>query len=303
MPHSGGGGRSSGGSHSSHSSGGGSHSRSGSGQSSRTSQSYFTGCRTFQRTHRRTGVVDYIYTDYDYTQRQGSAFGWIFAAVGIVEFIIIIGILFAMVKSMFKVPAPPNFYREAMVIDSNNHLSQNEIETATRKLNAFKEKTTIVPYIEIISEKDFYNNGCYDLEDYAYNSYVASFRDEMHLLIVYCYSDDDANFYAWETMWGDDTSAGSSLEKKVNNAIEIKLAECNGKTPAIAISEALDSYKEKLVIKAFDIDRTDWSMLAAVGFLLIHGGIFFFAGMAVVGKDPNKTYEICEDFSKNKNIW
>lgn len=85
------------------------------------------------------------------------------------------------------------------VIDNEDELRNTLIE--------FRDKTGIIPAVITVDISDWKNEG-YDMEQYAYNTYVYNWSDESHWLILYSEgpeSDGTFGTWEWEGMQGDDT--------------------------------------------------------------------------------------------------
>ena len=192
MPHSSGGGSHGGGSH-----GGGSHHSHSGGRGSgySTSRSYFPGARRYR--YRHHGTDRYIYSDRD----PAKQFSPLRLLIGLF-YLPFIGVAIFLIgtpfKSMLGLNKPAD--TEIIIKDEAEVLSGNT--ELMKSLDAFYEKSGIVPAVITVNESVWKNRG--DLENYAYNRYLAEFDDEMHWLIVFSAPEDEEN-WSFEGIQGNDT--------------------------------------------------------------------------------------------------
>ena len=197
MPHSSGGGSSSG---SFHSSSGSSHSSSSSSNSSRISSRPFAGSTTYVY-YSRGHEPRLMYTN-------GSPLASLKSTiVGIlVTSFILLTILIILGFSGFHNPTKINTnYNTSIVIhDNNGVLSTEEFSSITETFNEFLDKTGISPSLVTVNEE--YVSNPDDLENYAYDEYLKYFSDEKHWLLVYYSSNGtQKDNWAFEGMQGNDT--------------------------------------------------------------------------------------------------
>lgn len=288
MPHSGGGGSHSGGSHSS-----GSHGGSGGSSASKTrvSSTPFHGCHTYV-VYGKNGSSRLVYSDsssYKEEMTKGQMigsiiFGSIFMIPGVVELIILIGILISGIHFGVHATKVPEYVDNSVhIYDELDYVSDMEEARLVASLEEFRDKTGIIPAVEFTDTTwamDFNT-----LEDYAYDRYVVNFTDEYHLLIVYSYGDENPktgfNEFYWESMWGDDLgkTASGSDEEFLKDTLQANFSRANGQNVASAISNSFGEFFTRLDRKGF---RLDGEMIFLVLFMLVHGGAFFGAGFTMI---------------------
>lgn len=294
MPHSGGGGSHSGGGHSGGGHSGGSHSSGsgGGGRSVRVSSTPFSGCHTYA-VYDKQGNSKIVYSDssnyhVEKTKKDlisGTIFGSVFMIPGIVELIVIIVLFISCFHlGVRKTNVPKSVDNTVYIYDYMDMISDEEEVTLQETLEEFRDKTGIIPAVEFTVD-ELWNYDYEDMEAFAYNEYVTTFDDEYHLLIVYSYGavNDATNFneFHWESMWGDNLSktASSKDEKYLAKKIQANLTKANGSEVANAIGISFDKFYGRLNEKGF---RFDSGKLIISLFLLVHGGIFFAAGLLIV---------------------
>ena len=194
MPHSSGGGSAGGGFHS------GSHS-SGSSTSStrRYSSRPFPGaiCYVFYDRRYRPHL---IYAD-DKPETKRKFFWLPYIFIGL---LLILPIFFFVFTSYHHPSKLKTNYDTTIVIDDyNNVLNEEDKNILNITFTSFLDKTGITPaFISIDKE----STSSYDLEEYAYDSYVSRFKDEKHWLIVYSSNLNTVkDNWAFEGMQGNDT--------------------------------------------------------------------------------------------------
>ena len=207
MPHSSGGGSSSGGFHSSS---GSSHSSSSSSNSSRISSRPFSGATT------------YVYYSRGHEPRLMYTNGQPLASLksGVISIFItsfiLITVLIIFAFSGFHNPrkVSTNYNTSIVIHDNNGVLSVDEFSSITETFNDFLDKTGISPSLLTVNEE--YVSNPDDLEDYAYDEYLKYFSDEKHWLIVYYSSKNTAkDNWTFEGMQGNDTD--NILTEEVTN--------------------------------------------------------------------------------------
>lgn len=196
-----------------HSSGGGSHSSGSHGGSGFSGSSSSGGSsarhikdRDFPGARRYVYYYDchpvYVYADYDI--RKQSTAGKVFSIIASV-FMMLMGVLFIALcyDKPTKLDADASY---------SSHISDyagliDYPDKVQEAIDAFYEETGIP--VEIVTTYNEAWEGDYsELEDYAYDCYVAKFSDEDHWLIIYSQpSVPDAKFndWYWEGMQGDNT--------------------------------------------------------------------------------------------------
>lgn len=273
MPHSGGGGSHSGGSH------GGSHSSShsgGSGSSSRTSSKPFKGCRTFVvYNKRKQPKMVYSNTDYNREISLGELiFSCIFTGIFALFPILMMVGSFALMLQFGHKPITSPTDTEIQIIDNYNLVTQTEKEELRESLTRFYEITGAVPAVEFTTDDTWYDdyNTC---EDFAYNEYVTNFSDEKHVLIIYSYgySNEETGFneFHWESMYGDELGRAVTTKDETTmlSIMQKNLTKANGHNVAHAIALSFDELSEQV---------SDTSIHFAERDMIITGlFLFFFA--------------------------
>ncbi len=298
MPHSGGGGSHSGGGHhgGGHSSG---HGGSG-GSSVRVSSTPFHGSHTYA-IYDKYGHSRIVYSDSsnyhaEMTKGQligGNFFGAIFMLPGVCELIAIVVILASFFSFGVKKTTVPSYVdRTVYIYDTLDHVSLQEEERLLTALEDFRDKTGIIPAVEFTDE--MYASDYTDLEAFAYNEYVVKFSDEYHLLILYSFGErnDATGFeeFRWESMWGDNLgkTAKTSDENYLADRIQTNLSRANGTGVADAITTSFQEFYQHLNKTGIKVEP---EKLFVCLFLLIHGGVFFGAGLAVILGNTKKYKE------------
>ena len=221
MPHSGGGGSHGGGGHSGGSHSGGSHSG-GSASQSPIRSTYYPGSSRYVYYHR--GTPHYFYSNKDPRTDKSGTSGRIPALVMALVFVCI---GFFSAWSGVTIPKKlTSAVEKAPVILDNDRLIDNAAEL-TAALQAFADKTGVVPIIATVHNEDWQSN--YNtLEAYAYDLYLNSCSDESHVLIVYSQPtnpDPQFNDWFWELMQGDDTDTilNDKVLKTFNSTLQAAL--------------------------------------------------------------------------------
>ena len=313
MPHSGGGGSHSGGSHSSsHSGGGGSHSGGGRGRSYRHSDTPFTGSHPFV-VYSRTRRPRIVYSDnphYSEEMTKGqyiisTIFGLWFTIPGLVFFLIGLCMFFSSFSIGYqKTNIPGSVEQSITILDENGYLSAEETEALEQSLTDFRDHTGIIPAIEL-TEDSTWQQDYTTMESFAYNEYICHFDDEYHLLVVYGYGDKNPQTgfheFHYETMWGNDLSKTASKkdENKLIDLLQKQFARANGEGVGGAAADAFNEYLEYFEAKSFSVDG---GRVMNSAFMLIFGLPFLGAGLLVVifahkryqkaKKEGVKTYRI-----------
>ena len=149
--------------------------------------------------------------------------------------------LCSMAKPRNKLPLPAD--SESIVIDNLNLLSANEKADLLKSCDNFRDKTGIP--VEIYLDKHGVisdNEEYFTLQNFAYDEYVKTFKDERHWLIAYAVSNGERFSPDWqfEGMQGDDTDSvlTESLADKFNNELNTNLE--NGLSVSDSFIKALD---------------------------------------------------------------
>ena len=249
MPHSGGGGSHGGGGHS----GGGSHSSGGSHRSGSNSapspirSTYYPGSSRYVYYHR--GTPHYFYSNKDPRTANKDAGAGRIPALIMAIFFLCVG-FFAGWNGLTIPKKLTNAVEKAPVIMDNDRLIDNSADL-TVALQAFADKTGIVPIIATVHNEDWQSNY-YTLENYAYELYLKSCSDESHVLIVYSQPttpDPQFNDWYWELMQGDDTDTilNDKVLKTFNSTLQAALTR-NDKAVGEDILEAFTAI-EPLTMK------------------------------------------------------
>lgn len=304
MPHSGGGGSHSGGSHSSsHSGGGGSHSGGGSGRSYHESSAPFSGSHPFV-VYSRTRAPRLIYSDNPHYTEGTTAtqyaiivmFGLFFLIPGLITIIIGIYLLSSSVSIGYqKTKIPDRVEQSIVILDDNAHLSNAEETALAQSLTEFRDHTGIIPAIEF-TEDNVWQQDYVSMESFTYNEYIRNFDDEYHLLIAYGYGDENPQTgfqeFHYETMWGDDLTktATAKDEDKLIKLLQKHFARANGKDVGMATADAFDEYLTYYENKKFSIDAENAGSAAFM--------IFF--GIPFVGISLLMILETRKEYKKTK---
>lgn len=203
MPHSSGGGSSHSGSHHSSSSSSSRSSSSSSHNSIRRSSSYFPGSRVYVRYRNRR--PQYIYSN----GNPSTGMGAIASILMFMAYLFFTSLfkLFGAVDVPHKINTSDVSSTE-IVINDGIDVIDNE-DQLRQTLTEFRDKTGIIPAVITIDISDWKEEG-YDMEQYAYNTYVYNWSDEKHWLILYSEdlnSDGQFGTWEWEGMQGDDTDS------------------------------------------------------------------------------------------------
>lgn len=217
MPHSGGGGSHSCGSHSSSHSFGGSHYSHSSGHGGSSGPS--GPCRSYY-----TGASRYIYYNhghhyYTYSDSNPAEIG--FSPVRLLMLLVYIPffiIALSMIVHSVHVPVKVNWqdehildYKPVVEIEDGIHvLSDSDAQQMHDVFQQVWDTTGVMPAFISVSNSDWENNT--DLEQEAYDLYVNHFPDECHILIVYSTDPDASSDYDdwhFEIMVGDNAGNGN----------------------------------------------------------------------------------------------
>lgn len=307
MPHSGGGGSHSGGGHS-----GGGHSSSGGGSSTRVSSTPFAGGHAYAvyDRHGHSRVVYANTTNYHAETTKGDMiasviFGGIFAIPGVIELIAIVVIFLSFFHlGVRKTEIPTSIDQTVYIYDDSHLVDDKEEQALTETLERFRDETGIIPSIEFTVD-ELWNYDYSNMEAFAYNEYVCRFSDEHHLLIVYSFGagNDVTGFneFHWESMWGDDLSktASTADENYLANTMQKNLTVANGNDVANAIALSFDELYERLNTRGFRVDK---EKLFIILFLMVHGGVFFAAGVGVMFSSVKKYRQSQEKGEKTYKI-
>lgn len=98
-------------------------------------------------------------------------------------------------------PTDEHIIDEAEVIDDEESLEE--------VLQAFEDLTGISPCVMTVYDSEWIEKYDYDLEEFAYSTYLNTFSDEQHFLIVYSEPEnaEELDFvdWSWEAIQGDET--------------------------------------------------------------------------------------------------
>lgn len=293
MPHSSGGGSHGGGHHGGHH--GGSHrsgrSSGGGGSSFGTghyvSSTHFTGSRRYVRY--REHKAEYIYTNYDITDKTYKRCKKIFfVMLGVI--LVVMAILLAMScmppKKMNVDNGKPGIEDTMDLFTDAEELEMMEV------LESFKEKTGITPYVMTVANEDWERYYLFNMERYAYEQYVKRFKDEAHWLVMYSEPRDAAesffNDWRWEGMQGDDTDPiiTRAIADKHTQTLHKYLLANTRYTVAEAITESFREIMPDLMKGGVsELTYSELGVMALVLFLL---WIFWYA--VIVPMKPYDSY-------------
>lgn len=246
MPHSSGGGSSHGGSYHSGSSGG-------SGSSYRSSHHYFHGSHVFVRYH--GGRPHYVYSDasnLSYKSDKLFVFMILMAAVTV----------FALFEVIGTYRSPERLNSAGVVSTKIEIQDELGVFKDTSKLwdvlYDFYDTTGIIPVIVTLANDEWKSNG-YDLEQYAYNWYVANYSDERHWLIMYSedpdsWATDRFGDWCWEGMQGDDTDKilTETVTANFTDRLHANLLAHERMTKEEAFTDAFKSILPGIMDEGFD---------------------------------------------------
>ena len=243
MPHSSGGGSSGGGYHGGSSSGG--HSGSSKVYSSRP----FPGATCYvYYSHARPHL---IYTN---EANETRASGYI-ALIILFSCLFLFSIAFSFLSSYHHPSKLKTNYDTTIVIKDENNILDDEEETLlNNKFDEFLSTTGITPSL-ITTDISLYPSYS-SLEDYAYDRYVNSFKDEKHWLIVYSSNQGtQKDNWAFEGMQGDDTDSilYSYVTDKFNKTLYTSLND-GSVSVTNALIRALDEITPNIMDKAFHLE-------------------------------------------------
>lgn len=290
MPHSGGGGSHSGGGGGSHSSGGGgSHSG---GRTYNTSKTPFKGSKPYV-VYGSNGRHKVIYTDAPHYREEFTKGQLIFSIMFSIPFIVpgftvLIWALYSLLSSitfgLYKTPIPQNIDSQIVIMDDYDRLSFSEEESLKQVLTEFRDRTGVIPSIEITEDFAWYDDFYGNTEQFAYDEYVNNFYDENHLLIVYSFSTENEvtgfNEFYWHTMWGDDLNRTikPNDEEFLADELQKEFSRANGQNVSIAIENAVKSLKYRLENRKITVD----GMAIPAGFMIIWGFFFLMGGIGML---------------------
>ena len=191
MPHSSGGGSSGGGFHSGSSSSGG--------PSYRASSRYFPGATCYVY-YGRGGLMRTVYLSGDVHAAKKSK---IPALIGI-GVLMLVGVGVAVFFGFHNPKKLSTSYSTSIVVEDGTDVLTDAEETTLKKtFDEFYTLSGICPSFVSIDNATW-KGGYASLSGYAYDKYLAMFKDESHWLIVYADDGNKAN-WAFEGMQGNDT--------------------------------------------------------------------------------------------------
>ena len=212
MPHSSGGGSSGGGFH------GGSSS---SGPSYRTSSRMFPGATCYVY-YGRGGRMHTVYTNGPVGKsRKKNIFSYVLLGVMMAA-----GVGVAIFGSFHNPTKLSTDYSTTITIqDDINVLSVEEENTLQNTFKEFFTLSGICPSVLTVNDSTW-NTHYASLSGYAYDAYLARFKDESHWLIVYSEASADHTHWAFEGMQGNDTDKVlfSSVTSRFNESLHSSLS-------------------------------------------------------------------------------
>ena len=223
----------------------------------------YPGARRYSYYHR--GEKKYIYSRRDPSQ----AFSPIRLLIGLVYLPFLFAI-FTIAQPIFN--AQFGKHDTAIVIkDEINVLKSDALDPV---LEPFLKKTNVTPAVITVSNETWQRNYS-NLEDYAFDRYLAEFNDEMHWLIVYSQPKDAGNNvretdWYWEGMQGNDTD--SVLNEKVTSAFRYTFQqelEQNGDVTK-ALSKAFTAATEKAKKPNIFENMQFWFIIGMLAFICFH---------------------------------
>lgn len=244
MPHSSGGGSSGGGFHGG--GGGGFHGHAGSSSSSNYvrhiySRTPFVGCYTY--VYYRGARPYYMYTN----DKPSKSFANLWASL-------IISLLFLLVPIAlvigYGVHIPKklntNYNTQIIIKDDIDAISAGEEIELKDTLMSFYDKTGITPAVMTVESYP------YTLKSYAYDTYIKTFNDEKHWLIVYY--EGSHNYWAFEGMQGNDTDTilSERVTTRFNGYVYDDLS--NGNTFATSLINSFNKITPTIMNSYFYLD-------------------------------------------------
>ena len=299
MPHSSGGGSSSGGSHGGSSSSSGGH---GGGRSSRISHRDFPGAYRYMGYN--DGRREYIYSDNPSLNKHRIH---IFVLLFYIPFIIAGAFLSANaihIPSTMKTSYTPT----VLVMDEEDMISDSDEKSVEKGAEAVY-KATGVPVCVRFESNDAWGGTYTSLEDYAYDTYLNMYNDEDHWLIIYtdnskALADTNARLdWYFEGMQGDNTDKylPGQITSKFNTNLYNALSMHNGNIG--------QSFEESFESLAKDSKRVFINKSSAP-FALFWDIFVIFHMFFMVFHNPNrkyKNYVLCDNDeeyeNENKSDW
>lgn len=214
MPHSSGGGSSGGGFHSG--------SSSSSGPSYRTSSRYFAGSTCYVY-YGRNGRLHTVYTNNPNSPTKKSTI-LTFVMLGVM---MIAGGLVAFFGGYHNPSKLPTDYSTSILIQDETDVLDEDDEAKLRStFQEFFTVTGICPSVLAV-DNSVWNTHYASLEGYAYDAYLARFKDESHWLIVYSDVGGSHDNWSFEGMQGNDTDGilFTSVTDRFNKSLYDSLSD------------------------------------------------------------------------------
>ena len=234
MPHSSGGGSHGGGTH------GGSH---GGSSGNHISHHYFPGSRRYRR-HRPGYPDEYIYA----SAKPQKTSPLILVILALVGGFITYG-TFTAAKDEVPLKLKPVYDTPDTHIEDSIGVIDNE-DDLEDALADFEDVTGICPVVYTVYDEDW-QGEYYDLESYAFSTYVDNYDDEQHFVVVYSIPEEQLDpfiagdlvvpDFSWEAVQGDETDPILTegmfrhFSKVFHNSLE------NGVHPGSALADAFET--------------------------------------------------------------
>lgn len=289
MPHSGGGGSHGGGFHS-----GGSHHSSSSHSSQQTygvSRNYYVGAHRYVYYHKGR-CHSYYSKEIPTNNKSANIFAYI-----IISIFIFVGIFILSLSVREPKKINNNTTLSSNIIDTNNVF--NDKDNVLNVINEFSEKTGLIVYLEMIEYHDRVNEY-YTLEDCAYDKYVSTFgTNEKFLYIMYEYNELQSSYWAFETMYGDDTNSlfVGNMEDKFTKSIDTNLRMSSSVDEAFINIFSDTSFMDRKYVDSFmivfGVFWTGFSLLCLFGVIYDQKKKSLMAKDSVEVKDIKEEPEKC----------
>lgn len=287
MPHSSGGGSCGGGSHGG---GGGS----GSGGHSTRSNTYLPGYDRYCYYKKGTNRPIYFYSSVDITPKSIAKKKRSAIVMAVILSAVYLFAIIAIVSSMISNPKKLDmdyFQNDIVIQDDLGIITDTEEAELMMALEDFQMTTGITPAI-VTADNSSWMGNFVNLEKCAYNLYINMFDDEKHWLIIYTQplgadpTNNSMGFvdWYWEGMQGDDTDSilTQSVTNKFTEAFHDRLVDNR-----ISVGQAFIDSFEELTPTIMD-KKFDPMVFLVVGFILLHGSLFFMGFVIMPLKQAKK---------------
>ena len=203
------------------------------------------------------GVPHIVYSSQDITKTPKSGGPFAYVLLGI--FAVLPIAFIALAGQQHPARVGMNYDMTAIIKDNAGVLSASETFELQSVFNEFRSASGVTPSIVTVNNgdwepgflwHDFFPNEKYTLEDYAYSTYVNTFNDESHWLIVYaCDKGTKKGNWAFEGMQGDNTDK-LLTDKRADaftESLHTRLLQRDKYSVDTAIAVTLDQYRPELM--------------------------------------------------------